>query len=496
MPAAEYNFFIEQGSNFDLTFQYLDEDNNPIPISSTEDCVVFKFQPDDLGTVKFPEVTYSSSSSNISFKKINIGSDGQMLLSLPYSDTKDFGWDTARYDLYLIKDRNASSTGLKKQYRLATGTMSLVKVATSANIDCEPPAIQSAPTTNTGGNTSTPDVTPTLTIQPQADIVDLCSLVCGNLDLYSTLYQYSGPGGLSSLVINDNSTVSGQIPISSSLKIENIEVVVSGLRHQSPQDLSFVLIPPSGSGVLLAHNQKIVNGTNGAGFIFSRKALSNSYLHNMSGVSPYVNIYDKRNHHPSGNNLRAGFSHLYNHALSGLWTLQIADTDPLGSGVLSGWGIIVQYSSSSTSSSSYTDDWDTYYLTPTPTPTITLTSSATPTPTITNTPTQTNNTTQTPTPTRTATPTKTPTPTISVTPTITRTPTNSITPTISTTPTNTVTPTNTATTTPTISVTPTVTNTITPTITVSPTISLTPTKTPTPTPTPVNNLGVLYIAWN
>jgi subtilisin-like proprotein convertase family protein len=474
MPAAEYNFFIEQGSNFDITFQYLDENNNPITLSSTEDCIVFKFQPDDLGIVKFPGVTYSSSASDISLRTITIGSNGQILLSLKYSDTKDFGWDTAKYDLYLIKDRNSSATGNKKQYRLATGTISLVKVATSANIDCEPPAVTSTPTTDTGnGNGNSPGVTPTLTLQPpQADTVDLCSVVCGNLDLYSTLYQYVGPGDVSSLTINDNSIVSGQIPISSSLKIENIEVVVSGLKHQSPQDLSFVLVPPSGSGILLAHNQKIVNGSTGAGFIFSRKADPSSFLHNMSGASPYVNIYDKRQYHPSGSNLRAGFSHLYNHALSGLWTLQIADTDPVGSGVLSGWGIVIQYSSSPTSSSSYTDDWDTYYQTPTPTPTVSLTPTVTPTPTITNTPTQSNNVTPTRTPTQTRTPTRTPTPTISVT------------------PTNTITPT------PTISVTPTITNTVTPTVTVSPTISLTPTKTPTPTPTPANNLGVLYIAWN
>lgn len=365
MPAAEYNFFIEQGSNFDITFQYLDENNNSVPLSSIEDCVILKFQPDDLGIVKFPMITYSSSPTDPSLNKINIGPNGQILLSLKYSDTKDFGWNTARYDLYLIQNKNSSSTGQKKQYRLSTGIISLVKVATSVDIDCEPTAPQSTPAIDTGnGNTNTPGVTPTLTIQPQSDTIDLCSTVCGNLDLYSTLYQYVGSDNSSSLTINDNSIVSGQIPISSLLKIENIEVVVSGLKHQSPQDLSLILIPPSGSGVLLAHNQKISNiSPSGAGFIFSRKALPTSFLHNMSSNDPYVNIYDKLSRHPSGNFLTADFDHLYNHALSGLWTLQIADTDPLGSGVLSGWGIVVQYSVSQTNDSSYLDNWDTYYPT-------------------------------------------------------------------------------------------------------------------------------------
>ncbi len=367
MPAAEYNFFIEQGSNFDITFQYLDENNNPIALSLIDDCVVFKFKPDNIGTTTFSEVTYSSSTSNLNLKKLTMGgSNGQILLSLKYSDTKEFGWDTAKYDLYLIKERNSSPTGDKKQYRLATGIISLVKVATSADIDCEPPAASQGDTgdSNNEPNDNTPQPTATVTLQPQADTIDLCSTVCGSLDLYSTLYQYVGLNDNSSLTINDNSIVSGQIPISSSLKIENIQVVVSGLKHQSPQDLSLILIPPSGSGVLLAHNQKISNiSSSGAGFIFSRKALPTSFLHNMSSNDPYVNIYDKRSYHPSGNFLMAGFGHLYNHALSGLWTLQIADTDPLGSGVLSGWGIIVQYSVSQTNDSSYVDNWDSYYPT-------------------------------------------------------------------------------------------------------------------------------------
>lgn len=363
MPAAQYNFFIEQGSNFDITFQYLDENNNAIVLSETADCVIFKFKPNSIGALQFPEVTYTSSSSNIQLKKISIQPNGQMSLSLKYSDTKIFAWDTAQYDLYLIRDRNSD---LKKQYRLATGTISLVKVAISSEVDCEPPPTQNNNTTGstTDSGTGTPQPTATITLQPQADTIDLCSTVCGSLDLYSTLYQYSGSGGISSLTINDNSIVSGQIPISSPLKIENIEVVISGLKHQSPQDLSLVLIPPSGSGVLLAHNQKISNITsNGAGFIFSRKALPTSYLHNTNGNDPYVNIYDKRSYHPSGNLFRAGFGHLYNHALSGLWTLQISDTDPMGSGVLSGWGIIVQYNPSQISDSSYIDNWDNYYPT-------------------------------------------------------------------------------------------------------------------------------------
>ena len=34
MPAANYNFTIEQGSSFAISFQYLDNEQNPIDITN------------------------------------------------------------------------------------------------------------------------------------------------------------------------------------------------------------------------------------------------------------------------------------------------------------------------------------------------------------------------------------------------------------------------------------------------------------------------------
>ena len=61
MPAAEYNFLIEQGSDHSMVFQYLDADNNIILLSPTEDCVVFKCQPTATETTTYSPITVVSS---------------------------------------------------------------------------------------------------------------------------------------------------------------------------------------------------------------------------------------------------------------------------------------------------------------------------------------------------------------------------------------------------------------------------------------------------
>lgn len=458
MPAAEHNFFIEQGSNFDITFEYLDTQGNPILLSSVNDCAVFVFQPNPVvisGTpIAYPKTTISSTDVG---SDATINADGQIIISLKYNETKNYTWDTAIYDLYVIRNKD-STVGLTKQYRLATGTITLVK-SNFLDISCQGTPvfnyvtcptcsgvgkISSSITTEIPSNSS--GNTPTTPLPSSSPTEDLCSVVCGNLDLYTTLYSSTN-----NINILDNSIVSNSITINNNLPIENIQVFISGLKHESPQDLSMSLVPPSGSGILLSHNQKIANYNynNGIDYIFSRNATPNSYLHNISGT-PYVNIYDKRSLHPSGAYFKTGFSHLYGHNGSGTWTLNIADSDPGGTGVLNGWGIIIQYAING--DNSYVTDWDTYYQTPTPTPTPSITPTNTATPQ--NTPSQT--------PTKTSTPTLTRTPTLTPTPTITSTP--SLTPSL--------TPTNTITNTP------------------------TPTITSTPTSTPPSNLGVLFIAWD
>ena len=513
MPAAEYNFFIEQGSDHSMIFQYLDAENNIIPLSADNDCVVFKCQPTPVENTTYGAITVVSSADAVNRSKffINFNDSGEIVFFIPATITEKYSWDTAIYDLFLIQDKTQLNTS---KLRLATGTISLVKsnfpdVSCDVSVSTTGDTIDgSTPTTTDGGSTTTDGSTDSTTTGNQTtgsttgfDVLteDLCSTLCNNLDLYSEIYQYTNIDNGSSLIINDNTLSAGSIEINKSGIIENLEVVISGLKHSSPQDLSLILTPPSGSGILLSHHQKIsnYNANNGSSFIFSRKANPEIYTYNNINNNLYVNIYDKRNSHPSGDYLKATFSHLYGYPASGLWTLNIIDDDPGGSGLLTAWGLIVHYDPDGIKDASYLEDWDSYYITPTPTPTVTNTPTVTPTSTTTPTVTPTS----TLTPTVTQTPTNTITPSVTATITPTNTPTQTVTSTVTPTVTSTATPTSTVTPSNTTTLTPTPTNTTTPTATIittaTPTSTTTPTPTPTITPTPtLPELGVLFISWD
>jgi len=59
MPAVNYNFIIEQGSDFTLTFRYNDTNNNPVDLSNK--CVVLQWITDD-GAIK--QIFSSGANSN------------------------------------------------------------------------------------------------------------------------------------------------------------------------------------------------------------------------------------------------------------------------------------------------------------------------------------------------------------------------------------------------------------------------------------------------
>lgn len=330
MPAIDYNFIVEQGSDFNLNFQYNDENNNPIDLSNK--CVVLQIKPDggdyiytfsSQQPVTYDTYGYSLTSSDnglINFK-----------LSAGYTDS-EFTFDTAVYDLDIISD-----TTILKNIRLANGIVTIKKRNISLLNFCpagdnpKTPVVTPVPT----GSTS-PTVTPTPT---GVVFEDLCSATdCLNTDIYSVVYYGSG------LTVNDNA-ISGYLTTSDTRIIENIELVIDKLKHSSPQDLQLFLAPPSGNKILLSANHKIPNyNSNGFSFMFSNKASPSCYLHNVVN-GDLCNIYDKTNIVKYSNEtLLNSFDHLFNHSLTGNWNLIIRDTDPLSSGSIDSWKLVVTYS--------------------------------------------------------------------------------------------------------------------------------------------------------
>ena len=329
MPAAIYNFEIEKGSDFSISFQYNDAAGVPIDLSGK--CVQFKMLMSNGNQYIFSSAapaTYISDGWSLSADNL-----GKISLKIRSTITVDLTGTSCVYDLDV-----SDTTG---NIRLAAGSISFV----SRNIDplglgscsvATNPAVTATQTLTTSTPTGVA-ATPTPTPAPN-EFEDLClPYDCVELDVYSVVYAGSG------LNITDLSTSSGSITSTDTRMIENIELAINKLSHSSPQDIAFLLAPPSGSKILLSANHKIVNNNNNFSFMFSNKATATSYLHNISNGG-LCNIYDKTSSYKYNNeNLLYSFDHLFDTSTTGVWTLYAKDTDPLSSGSLDSWKLIVTY---------------------------------------------------------------------------------------------------------------------------------------------------------
>lgn len=326
MAAVNYNFDIEKGSNFTISFIYNDSSGNPTDLSNK--CVEFGLLGDDGSVRKYSSQALSDYSTN----GWSITADNLGLINIRFSadQTQSFNFTTAVYDLD-VKD---IGTIKLNNIRLSQGSINLISRNLSIDPNCavnlDPLVVTSTPTP-TGGNTQTP--TPTVT-----EITDFClPYDCGPLDLFSTVYNGSG------LVLSDLSTTTGSVTVTNTGLITNIELAINKLSHSNPTDLVLLLEPPSGDKILLSANHKIPSFNNNFSFMFSNKADSNQYLHNISNGQT-CRIYDKTSLINYNNeNLNSSFDHLFNSSVTGVWNLIVKDTDPYGSGTIDSWKLIITY---------------------------------------------------------------------------------------------------------------------------------------------------------
>lgn len=347
MPPINYNFIVEQGSDFELSFQYNDKNGNGVSLVEPA-CVVMQYVSTD------PPNTGYISSSTINNPGFSIIATTTGLLTLKLSPEATKTFNDCIYDLDLLNLPEGNPTNL----RLATGNITVQKRNTpfpscdgppnSSNtvvVDLNTLKTQSSSLSTSDqqnlldyltNQLSTPSVTPT----PTGSQEDFClETDCLNIDIYSKVFYGSG------LNINDMSLSSGSINVSSTGIIENIELVIDKLIHTNPQDLQLLLAPPSGSKILLSANHKLlVSNANNFSFMFSNRANPTTYLHNVPNGG-LCNIYDKTSYIKYNNEtLLSNFSHLFNNNVpTGLWTLYARDTDPVSSGTIGGWKLIITY---------------------------------------------------------------------------------------------------------------------------------------------------------
>ena len=98
MPAAEYNFSLEKGAVFYISFEY--KDATQTTINLTNWCARISFESADAGQ---PITSFSYISDSVTPEySFTIDPDlGKIILQLSASTTQSFNFSTAKYDLDL-----------------------------------------------------------------------------------------------------------------------------------------------------------------------------------------------------------------------------------------------------------------------------------------------------------------------------------------------------------------------------------------------------------
>jgi subtilisin-like proprotein convertase family protein len=372
MAAANHNFFIEQGSNFELVFEYLDENGNPITINNS-DCVRLKTK-DNNNIYRVWRNAATTNGSLLTRSEDTTLAANQIKFSLPASITRSFNFDTAIYVLDLVIGGIPENT-----IKLSTGQISIISdlfieecldgvvgpdfqtcidctsispefaVGIPSNVTATPQEVTPTPTPSIG---AAPTPTPSSNVFIQED---LCDYLCRGLDIFAQIYtgnqitisDASILGG-----VNTPSASSGLINVANTGVAKNIELYIDNLVHDNPSDLTMILTPPSGSGVLLSSRNKInnYNKQTGLKFAFSNKALPETYLNNKSNNNDlFVNILQNTGvslPSPYNNSYQYSFNHLFDApagALSGNWGLHFIDHDSGGSGYINSWNLVITY---------------------------------------------------------------------------------------------------------------------------------------------------------
>lgn len=120
MPAANYNFSIEKGTAFVISFEYKD-DNNDI-INLTNWCARLRWK-DNNDVIK----TYTSNTRTSEYEFIIEPTLGKIIFRLPASETAAIDFTSASYDLELQEPNDLYSGGGKKVFRILQGAISVIE---------------------------------------------------------------------------------------------------------------------------------------------------------------------------------------------------------------------------------------------------------------------------------------------------------------------------------------------------------------------------------
>jgi len=133
MAAGKYDFAIEQGTSFKISWIY--KDQNGTPINLTNWCARLIWKTNLNATQVF-----HSENTDYSVYKFTIDDlNGKLTLLIPAATTNGFLFNTAKYDLELQSPDDLYANGGGKYItRILFGTVSVVKrfSQNTSNLDC------------------------------------------------------------------------------------------------------------------------------------------------------------------------------------------------------------------------------------------------------------------------------------------------------------------------------------------------------------------------
>lgn len=129
MSAATYNFTIEQGTSFGLTFQYSDSGNAPIDLSAFNSAKM-QWNGNDKSVHYF--TTNNTNSGLYLFKFDSPLSSGIINFKIPASVTAGFNFTSAEYDLELESIGEFYPGGGPQIIRLVEGTITVIPEITKS----------------------------------------------------------------------------------------------------------------------------------------------------------------------------------------------------------------------------------------------------------------------------------------------------------------------------------------------------------------------------
>jgi hypothetical protein len=123
MSAPVYNFALDKGSIFYISFTYLDDTNEIINLTNWRGR--FSFSPVD-GSLANTTISYFTGQSNSTYSLSINGDEGKIILKLPSSTTGSFDFSSALYDIDLKAPNELYDGAGDYIAKLVKGTMTIL----------------------------------------------------------------------------------------------------------------------------------------------------------------------------------------------------------------------------------------------------------------------------------------------------------------------------------------------------------------------------------